>query len=108
MQIRSTGYQRHFIRILVRRQVHGAHVGSAGAERGHERDAVAEGAGPEDLGQDVLERAVTAIDDQQVDVEVTVMVGGTRVSGVVEGIAPSDYRGSVLTVRIDDRGGVTR
>jgi hypothetical protein len=41
---------------------------------------------------------------QPVDVHVTIFANGERVTGVVEGIDPSDYRGRALLLRITNEG----
>ena len=45
---------------------------------------------------------------QAVDVHITLLAGGERRVGVVEGVDPGDYVGRPLVVRIDDQGAVVR
>ena len=53
--------------VTIRPQVHRAHIRSSRPQRGDHRDSVAKGAAAQDFCEDVLERAVAAVDDEQVD-----------------------------------------
>jgi hypothetical protein len=52
---------------MIRSEIHGAHIRPACTERRQEWHVVSEGALAEKLGQDVLEGAVAAVDDKEVD-----------------------------------------
>jgi hypothetical protein len=45
---------------------------------------------------------------QPVDVHVTILANGARVTGIIEGIDPSDHRGRPLVLRITDAGRMDR
>ena len=48
-------------------EIEGGHVGASASERGDQRHPVLEGSLPQDFGQCVLDRAVAAVDDEELD-----------------------------------------